>query len=67
MAYSVTNPKGVVYYLNSKEVKLRGGQIQKIYYFTRDVRPETAVDELPEGMEVNINQRNFFLTLKRKK
>lgn len=67
MAFSQTNPKGVTYYLNSKEVTLRGGKLQRIFYFTKDVRPETAVDELPEGMEVNINQRNGFITLKRKK
>ncbi len=67
MAYTQTNPKGVKYYLNSKEVTLRGGKIQKIYYFSKDLRPETAVDELPEGMEVNINPRNAFMTIARKK
>lgn len=67
MAYTQTNPKGVTYYLNSKEVILRGGKKQTIYYFSKDLRPETAVDELPEGMEVNINTRNGFMTIKRKK
>lgn len=67
MAYTQTNPKGVKYYLNSKEVTLRGGKKQVIYYFSKDLRPETAVDELPEGMEVNINPRNAFMTIARKK
>ena len=48
MAYKHTNSKGVTYYLNSKEVTLRGGKLQKIYYFSKDERPE-AVDAVPEG------------------
>jgi len=66
MAYKHTNSKGVTYYLNSKEVKLRGGQNQVIFYFSKDERPE-AVQELPAGMEVNENPRNGFLTVKRTK
>jgi YHS domain-containing protein len=65
MAYKHTNSKGVTYYLNSKEVTLRGGKLQRIYYFSKDERAETATD-LPEGMEVNENPRNGFLTVKRK-
>ena len=67
MAFTQTNPKGVTYYLNSKEVTLRGGKKQVIYFFSRDERPETSVDKLPDGMEVNTNPRNGFMTLKRKK
>jgi hypothetical protein len=66
MAYKHTNSKGVTYYLNSKEVTLRGGKLQTIYYFSKDERPETATD-LPAGMEVNENPRNGFLTVKRTK
>lgn len=64
MAYKHTNSKGVTYYLNSKNVVLRGGKEQKIFYFSKDERPE-AVPSLPEGMEVNENPRNGFLTVKR--
>lgn len=64
MAYSHTNSKGVKYYLNSKEVTLRGGKKQTIYYFSKDERPE-AVAELPAGFVVNENPRNGFLTVKR--
>jgi hypothetical protein len=67
MAFTQTNPKGVTYYLNSKKVVLRGGKEQTIYYFSKDLRPETAVEELPAGMEVNVNERNGFMTVKRKK
>lgn len=65
MAFSHTNSKGVTYYLNSKKVTLRGGKEQTIYYFSKDERPE-AVQDIPEGMMVNENPRNGFLTVKRK-
>lgn len=65
-AYSHTNSKGVKYYLNSKAVTLRGGKQQTIYYFSKDERADTAVPSLPDGMVVNENPRNGFLTVKRK-
>lgn len=65
MGYQHTNSKGVTYYLNSKEVTLRGGKLQTIYYFSKDKRPEAT--ELPEGFSVNENPRNGFLTVKRGK
>lgn len=65
MAYSHTNSKGVTYYLHSKEVTLRGGKQQRIYYFAKDTRPAEAVDALPDGYQVVENPRNGFLTLKR--
>jgi hypothetical protein len=64
MAYKHTNSKGVTYYLNSKDVTLRGGKQQTIYYFSKDERKDTASD-LPDGMSVNENPRNGFLTVKR--
>ncbi len=65
MAYKHTNSKGVTYYLNAKEVTLRGGKAQTIYYFSKDERADTGVD-LPDDRQVNENPRNGFLTLKRK-
>jgi hypothetical protein len=64
MAYKHTNSKGVTYYLNSKDVTLRGGKKQTIYYFSKDERPEGT--DLPSGFVVNENPRNGFLTVKRK-
>lgn len=64
MAYKHTNSKGVTYYLNSKDVVLRGGKNQTIYYFSKDERSDTASD-LPSGFTVNENPRNGFLTVKR--
>ena len=66
-SYSHTNSKGVKYYLNSKKVTLRGGKEQTIFYFSKDERPETAVNELPACMVVDENKRNGFLTIKRTK
>jgi hypothetical protein len=65
MGYKHTNPRGVTYYLNSKEVVLRGGKKQTIYYFSKDERPEAC--DLPKDMEVHTNDRNGFLTVKRKR
>lgn len=65
MAYKHTNSRGVTYYLNCKEVTLRGGKKQTIYYFSKDERPEAC--DLPADMVVNENERNGFLTVKRKK
>jgi hypothetical protein len=65
MAFNTTNSKGVTYHLNSKEVTLRGGKLQRIYYFSKDVRPEAC--DLPDGFIVNENPRNGFLTVKRDK
>jgi len=63
MAYTHQNSKGVTYHLNSKLVTLRGGKEQRIYYFSKDNRPEAT--DLPAGFVVNENPRNGFLTVKR--
>ncbi|MGB9893954.1 MAG: hypothetical protein ACPLRA_06030 [Candidatus Saccharicenans sp.] len=51
MPYQFTNKKGITYYLHSREVKLRGGKMQTIYYFARDVRPG-ALEAVPAGYQV---------------
>ena len=63
--YQHTNTKGVTYFLHSKLVTLRGGKEQRIYFFAKDVRPDDAVEALPEGYMVQENPRNGFLTLKK--
>jgi glycyl-tRNA synthetase len=50
-AYKHTNSKGVTYYLNSKNVVLRGGKEQRIFYFSKDHNPQTAT-ALPEEMHI---------------
>jgi hypothetical protein len=51
MAYAFTNKKGVKYYLHSKNVSLKGGREQTIYYFARDIRPG-ALEAVPAGYQV---------------
>ena len=63
MAFSHTNSKGQTYYLHSKDVTLRGGRLQTIYYFAREVKPG-AIDELPEGKEIVENKRTGLPLLK---
>lgn len=65
MAYSVVSKKsGKTYYLHSKEVTLRGGRKQVIYYFAGDVRPG-AQDELPAGYTTMENSRTGLPMLKK--
>ena len=68
MAYSHTNSKGVTYYLFSKDVQLRGGKMQTIYYFSKDPNNSKgdACDDVPAGREVVENPRNGFLALRKK-
>lgn len=61
--FSHENSKGVTYYLNMKEVSLRGGKKMPVYFFTINKGYVTAVEELPEGREVRENPRNGFLTI----
>lgn len=65
MAYSVQSKKtGETYHLHSKNVTLRGGRQQVIYFFGRQVK-EGAMDELPAGYEVMENSRTGLPMLRR--
>jgi len=65
MAYSVQSKKtGETYYLHSKDVTLRGGRKQTIYYFARQAK-ENAMDDLPSGMVVMENSRTGLPMLKK--
>ncbi|MBU2595677.1 hypothetical protein KJ713_02520 [Patescibacteria group bacterium] len=66
MAYSKTNSKGQTYYLHSKDVILRGGRPQTIYFFGKEVK-DGALDELPAGYEVMENERTGLPMLRKKK
>lgn len=65
-AFSYTNAKGQEYFLHTKEVTLKNGRVQRIYYFARDVRPE-ALDAVPAGYEVMETKRTNMPVLKRVK
>ena len=65
MAYSYNNSKGQTYYLHSKDVKLRSGRNQRIYFFARETRPG-ALDDIPAGFMVIENKRTGLPILKKK-
>ncbi len=64
MAYSQTNSKGQQYFLHMKDVTLKGGRLQRIYFFARDVR-DGAVDAMPAGYVSVENLRTGLLVLKK--
>ncbi len=64
MAFSHTNKKGVKYYLHFKDVTLRGGRKQRIYFFARDER-EDSLDKVPDGYKVMETERTGMPVLKK--
>ena len=50
MGYSHKNSRGNTYYLHSKDVQLKGGRNQTIYYFAKDSRPNAC--DLPSNKTV---------------
>jgi hypothetical protein len=65
MAYSTTNSKGQTYYLHSKEVTLKGGRKQRIFYFAKEVKPPDDLDAIPPGYQVSENSRTGLPMLKK--
>lgn len=66
MAFEQTNSKGQTYYLHQREVTLKGGRQQTIYFFAKEVK-DGAIDELPSGYEVIENTRTGLPILRKKK
>jgi len=64
-AYSYTNSKGQTYYLHTREVTLKNGKVQRIYYFARDVRDNDALDAVPAGYTVVETKRTGMPVLKK--
>ena len=64
MAYTFKNSKGVSYYLHFRDVTLRGGRNQRIYFFARDVRAD-SLDEVPAGYKVMETKRTGMPVLKK--
>ncbi len=63
-AYSYTNAKGQTYYLHTKDVTLKNGRVQRIYFFARDVR-EGSLPEVPAGDQVVETKRTNMPVLKK--
>lgn len=64
MAFSHVNSKGQTYYLHSREVTLKGGRQQRIFFFAKEVK-DGAIDEMPEGYIVVENSRTGLPILKK--
>ena len=64
MAFSFTNSKDVTYYLHFKDVQLKGGKIQRLYFFAKDIR-DGSLDAVPEGYEVMETERTGLPVLKK--
>jgi hypothetical protein len=64
-AFSYTNKKGQTYYLHTRDVKLKNGRVQTIYFFARDIR-SGALAEVPAAYTVVETQRTGMPVLKKK-
>ena len=64
-AYSYTNSKGQTYYLHTRDVTLKNGRVQTIYFFARDVR-EGPLSEVPASYKVVETSRTGMPVLKKK-
>ena len=56
MAYSHTNSKGNTYFLHGKNVTLKGGRQQMIYFFGKEAK-EGALDAVPAGYKIKESAR----------
>jgi len=65
MAFSHKNSKGQTYFLHTKDVNLRGGRLQTIYYFAREVKPTGSMEAMPAGYKVVENKRTGLPMLKK--
>lgn len=63
-AYGYTNSKGQTYYLHTRDVTLKNGRVQRIYFFARDVR-DGALSAVPAGYEVVETKRTGMPVLKK--
>lgn len=59
MSFTHKNSKGQEYFLHSKEVTLKGGRKQRIYWFSRQDKrkSEYELDEVPAGYKIGENTR----------
>ncbi len=64
MAFAHTNSKGQQYFLHQRDVTLKGGRVQRIYFFGREAK-EGAIDAMPAGYIVVENPRTGLPILKK--
>ena len=64
-AFSYTNKKGQTYYLHTRDVTLKNGRVQTIYFFARDIR-DGSLEAVPEAYMVIETARTGMPVLKKK-
>ncbi len=65
MAFSVVSKKsGRTFYLHERDVILRGGRKQRIYFFAGEVKPG-AMDAMPVGYALGENSKTGLPILKK--
>ena len=64
MALSYINSKEQTYFLHTKEVLLKNGREQRIYFFGKQIK-EGAIDALPDGFMIKENTQTGLPVLKR--
>ena len=64
MALAYKNSKDQMYFLHHKDVVLKNGREQRIYFFAKQIR-EGALDALPEGFMIKENTQTGLPVLKR--
>ncbi|MCE7938628.1 hypothetical protein DCC79_02870 [bacterium] len=63
MAFSTQNSKGQTYFLHAKDVTLRGGRQQRLFFFAR-AAGAGALDSVPAGYVVS-ESKNGLPVLKK--
>ena len=64
MAYSFTNSKGNTYYLHTKKSTTSTGKERTLFYFSKELKPEDALDAVPAGYTV-AEMKTGMLVLKK--
>ncbi len=52
MAYSFTNSKGTTYYLHTKKSTTSSGKERTLFYFSKELKDNEALDAVPNGYTV---------------
>lgn len=63
MAFQYKNSKGKAYFLHSRQVELKGGRTQTLYFFAKEPG-QGALDTVPAGYEVS-ESKNGLPVLKK--
>jgi len=64
MAFSYTNSKGNTYYLHTKKSMTSTGKERTLFYFSKELKQEEALDAVPAGYSV-AEMKTGMLVLKK--